>query len=708
MNNEVEELFAELLKLPQAQRKGYLSKVESTEDEKAAALRLLTAFESKSEFLNDDLLTDLANLDPDFFVSGSEQETVLKTGQRVGSYVVQESCGEGGMSIVYRATQSEPIKRQVALKLIRPSLFGPKAILRFFREQQALALVNHPNIATLYDVGTTPAGHPYAAMEFVDGKPITEFCKLQSFDSEAKIELFVKACQGLAEAHRHGIIHRDIKPDNILVAERAGVGYPKLIDFGIVKFFRPDMEANKTMTQAGQVLGSPRYMSPEQIEGKSVDQRSDVYSAGLVLFELLTLSPYRKGDTAEMMLTNSRTEVELLSDRLRSPNTNAHEELSRSELKSLLKWVHRDLNWILAKALARNPDERYPNVPSLVEDLTASKQRQPISVSKPGWLQRSARVAKSNQGPIAAAVALAMLVMCGLFFLNWRSSAQELSQFKADTKQQISEVKRQSDEELTIAKQESQDRLLEVERRQKEKLESIRKTSLVNEKRNAASNELILRLFASGDHQLTSEHLDMGSIRMYQDQFEQIRFQGGPKNHEEKTVYGILAVFYAMSGKFDEADQLMEEVVDVQRRSELQKVRIRICENYSANAKTKLASLPAGDRSLERASQQLVLGRCYIVLDMLGEAERLIAEAIEIYDEDSQSACEALVARNTLAKVYQLAKRNQALKDLLDLTYQTYKNDDELLDTKRGHSAFAQTNRMISIVKERESGGVGQ
>ncbi len=229
-----------------------------------------------------------------------------------------------------------------------------------------------------------------------------------------------------------------------------------------------------------------------------------------------------------------------------------------------------------------------------------------------------------------------------------------------------------------------------------DELSEIKLANKVSEERNAASNDLIISLFASHQYQLTPEQFDLTSIRMYQNEHDQIRKRGGPQTQQEKSVYGILAVFYAMSGSFDEADELMDQVTDLQQRSELHRVREKICENYAADAKQKLALLPEGDKSIEKAKQQLVLGRCYIVLDMLLDSEKLISESIEIFDSNPKLACESLIARNTLAELYEQAGKTNAHAQLLQKTYGSFKDNRTLLATDCGKSAFGKTAQMLA------------
>ena len=216
----VEELFASAIATAPEKRQLAISSSSYPTDVKDAAARLIKAYESSSRLLNDNLISDIAQADPDFFVDERESDIKLSPGDKVNEYVIESMIGEGGMSIVYRAVQSQPIKRRVAIKLIRPSILAPRTVLRFFREQQALALIRHPNVTTLYEVGVTEQGFPFAAMEIVNGLPISEFCDKHCLTSRQRMILFLQVCAGLKHAHRHGIVHRDVKPDNILVGVR--------------------------------------------------------------------------------------------------------------------------------------------------------------------------------------------------------------------------------------------------------------------------------------------------------------------------------------------------------------------------------------------------------------------------------------------------------------------------------------------------------
>ena len=228
--------------------------------------------------------------------ASTESPTVLgavlpeHVGSVIGPYKLLQQIGEGGFGIVYMAEQEQPVRRLVALKIIKPGMDTAQVIARFESERQALALMDHPNIARVLDAGATGPGHPYFVMELVKGVPITEFCDKNHLPPEARLELFLDVCRAIQHAHHKGIIHRDIKPSNVMVTLHDGVPVVKVIDFGVAKATVQKLTEKTLFTAYGQMLGTPAYMSPEQAEmsGLDIDTRSDVYSLGVLLYELLT------------------------------------------------------------------------------------------------------------------------------------------------------------------------------------------------------------------------------------------------------------------------------------------------------------------------------------------------------------------------------------------------------------------------------------
>ena len=213
-----------------------------------------------------------------------------RVGEQIGPYQVQEILGEGAFAVVYRADQHEPVRREVALKIVKLGMDTRQVIARFKVERQALAVMDHPHVAKVFDAGVTESGRSYFVMEYVAGAPITTYCDEHQLDIEQRLELFMEVCQAVQHAHHKGIIHRDLKPSNVMVAERDGTPHVKVIDFGVAKALDPELTEGSLFTHKGQIIGTLEYMSPEQagLTGEDVDTRSDIYSLGVLLYELLT------------------------------------------------------------------------------------------------------------------------------------------------------------------------------------------------------------------------------------------------------------------------------------------------------------------------------------------------------------------------------------------------------------------------------------
>ncbi len=255
----------------------------------------------------------------------------------IGRYKLLQDLGEGGFGVVFMAEQQEPVRRMVALKILKPGMDTREVIARFEAERQALALMDHPNIARVLDGGTTASGRPYFVMDLVKGIPITNFCDQNQLSTEARLQLFQKVCEGVEHAHQKGIIHRDIKPTNVLVMVQGGKAVPKVIDFGIAKALGQKLTERTLFTRFEQLLGTPAYMSPEQAEwgGIDIDTRSDIYSLGALLYELVTgTTPFEKETLAKAALVEVRriireTDPPTPSARLQGEWDSELEEISR-------------------------------------------------------------------------------------------------------------------------------------------------------------------------------------------------------------------------------------------------------------------------------------------------------------------------------------------------------------------------------------------
>ena len=345
-------------------------------------------------------------------------------GSRIGPYKLIRVLGEGGMGIVYLAEQDEPIRRQVALKVIKPGMDSTRIIARFEAEKQALALLDHPNIAHVYDAGTTENARPYFVMEYVKGLPITEHCDRQKLTIEDRLGLFLQICQAVHHAHQKGIIHRDIKPSNILVSTRDDQAAPKIIDFGVAKAISQPLTERTQLTEQGQLFGTPEYMSPEQanIGNEDIDTRSDIYSLGVLLYVLLTgVLPFdsetlRQGGLDHIRQVILDTEPEKPSTRLTSlgQEANSAAENRCTAVATLAKRLHRELEWIPLKAMRKERKERYQSALELAEDIENYLSGAALTAGPPTTIYRLKKFVRRNRAFVTGAAAVLVVVVAGM------------------------------------------------------------------------------------------------------------------------------------------------------------------------------------------------------------------------------------------------------------------------------------------------------
>ena len=318
-------------------------------------------------------------------------------GTIIDRFKLLEKLGEGGFGAVYVAEQKEPVRRRLALKIIKLGMDTRQVVARFEAERQALALMDHPNVAKVFDAGATETGRPYFVMELVRGVPITQYCDENNLPALKRLELFITVCQAIQHAHQKGIIHRDIKPSNILVTLHDGVPVPKVIDFGIAKAAQGDLTDKTLYTQFQQFIGTPAYISPEQAEmsGLDVDTRSDIYSLGVLLYELLVgKTPFDARELLvsgfdEMRRTLREKEPLRPSARLRAfpPEELTTTARRRSaEAPRLIKALRGDLDWIVMKCLEKDRTRRYDSANALADDLGRCLRDEPVAARPPSAL----------------------------------------------------------------------------------------------------------------------------------------------------------------------------------------------------------------------------------------------------------------------------------------------------------------------------------
>jgi eukaryotic-like serine/threonine-protein kinase len=351
-------------------------------------------------------------------------------GTRIGRYKLVQKIGEGGCGVVYMAEQEEPVRRRVALKIIKLGMETRSVIARFEAERQALAMMDHPNIARVFDAGATDRGSPYFVMELVRGVRITKYCDKNHLGIRQRLDLFIQICHAIQHAHQKGIIHRDIKPSNIMVALHDGVPVPKVIDFGISKATDARLADGLSFTAYAQLIGTPDYMSPEQadLSGLDIDTRSDIYSLGVLLYELLTgKTPF---DTKELLGSGlddfRRTLRERApprpSDRLltieRSEVTTAA-ECRRTDPSSLYSLIRDDLDWVVMKALEKDHRHRYETANGLAMDIQRHLNSEPVTAHPPSGLYQFRKLVRRNRVVFATAGAVALALVIGLGTSTW-------------------------------------------------------------------------------------------------------------------------------------------------------------------------------------------------------------------------------------------------------------------------------------------------
>jgi len=480
-------------------------------------------------------------------------------GTRIGRYKLLSTLGEGGMGIVYLAEQQGSIRRRVALKVIKPGMDSKRVLARFEAERQALALLDHLNIANVYDAGTTQAGRPFFVMEYVKGLPVTEYCDHHKLKINERLRLFQQVCNAVQHAHQKGIIHRDIKPSNILVSTQDDKAVPKIIDFGVAKAISQPLTERTLLTEDSQLLGTPEYMSPEQADmaGEDIDTRSDIYSLGVLLYVLLTgvlpfdSDTFREGGLDQVRKVIRETDPKTPSTRLSKLGEEAKTvaESRRTEVAALTKCLHRELEWIPLKAMRKERAERYRSASELSDDIENYLKGEPLMAGPPtaGYrLRKFLRRHKALVGGIAAVLVVSVIgaivsVTFALGQARARAESEAVTNFLA--KDVLRAVRTIKGQDATMAD------LLDVASKN---IEGKFEDQPVIEA--DIRWQLGMAYRALGDIRAAVPFLER-SYQLRREQFGE---------HKSPTTYtkNYLALAYLRAGQYSEAERLFDELIE--------------------------------------------------------------------------------------------------------------------------------------------------
>jgi len=429
MNDEpknVKLIFAEALEKSSAkERVAYLSEAcDEDSDLRAEVEELLKAHEQVGDFMEAPALEAEVTLEDPAIVEDS--------GTVIGRYKLLEKIGEGGFGVVWAAAQKKPVKRRVALKIIKLGMDTRQVVARFEAERQALAMMDHPNIAKVLDAGSTDAGRPYFVMELVRGIPVIEYCDQAKLSIGDRLDLFIKVCHAIQHAHQKGIIHRDIKPSNILITLHDGVPVPRVIDFGIAKATQQELTEMTIYTQHNQFIGTPAYMSPEQAEmsGLDIDTRSDIYSLGVLLYELLTgRTPF---DAKELMQSGidemrriireqepQRPSTKFATLQIKEQSTTAARHSTDSP--RLISLLRGDLDWIVMKCLEKDRTRRYDTANGLALDVIRHMSNEPVIARPPTAVYQLQKAWRRNKVVYTAVAAVVIALLLGTGISVWQA-----------------------------------------------------------------------------------------------------------------------------------------------------------------------------------------------------------------------------------------------------------------------------------------------
>ena len=584
-----------------------------------------------------------------------------RPGTQIGCYKLLRILGEGGMGVVYLAEQEQLIRRRVALKIIKPGMDSKRVLARFEAERQALALLDHPNIAQVHDAGTADSGRPYFVMEYVKGIPITDFCDRHSLSIEQRLRLFQQVCGALHHAHQKGIIHRDVKPSNILVTSENDQSAPKIIDFGVAKAIIQPLTERTLVTENSQLLGTPEYMSPEQVEfaNEDIDTRSDIYSLGVLLYELLTgVLPF-DSDTLRGGIENIRkaireTDPKTPSTRLTKlgdeANVIAHNR--GMQVHVLARHLRSELEWIPLKAMRKERAERYRSASELADDVENYLKGEPLIAGPPGTRYRLKKFVRRNRALVGGIAAVLVVLVAGV---------------AVSTVFAIGQARARADAELVtdFLERGVLNSGRDFKGREATLIDTLNSATTMLDRGDFQKRPLVE---ATIRQKLQRTYYDLGYfaraaghqkpiLRIYTEQFGKHHWKTG-------RALNWLAVCYYHAGMYREAEPLYKEVIEQARRH-----RAGFMVDYKLTWNANLGTTCAG-LGRYREAEQLVrpkveadsnlgygvhLGEIYRELGEYEAADRVLVEALDALRKPYEGPNMVGRAKGRVRCIHQLA-----------------------------------------------------
>jgi serine/threonine protein kinase/tetratricopeptide (TPR) repeat protein len=603
-------------------------------------------------------------------------------GTQIGPYTLVRKLGEGGMGAVYLAAQEQPVRREVALKIIKPGIGGEQVIARFAAERQALERMDHPNIARVLDAGTTQAGLPYFVMELVEGVPITQYCDEKRLTPRQRLELFVPVCHAVQHAHQKGIIHRDLKPSNLLVAVYDAKPVPKVIDFGVAKAVEKLQVEQTAFTQLGVLIGTPEYMSPEQadLDAAGVDTRSDIYSLGVVLYELLTgttpleAQRLRQIGWAQMLKSIREDHPPRPSTRL-STSGAARAEISArrgTEARRLQRLLMGDLDQVVMKALEKECDRRYQTANGLARDIERYLDDEPVEARGPSTTYRLRKFAYKHRFALTVAAGFAGVLVAGTAVSTWEAIRAKQARDKAVQAESAANTQR----DLAIAQRQRADEATGVSETVNQFLNEIilgEASPLVQEEHGLrARPDLTLREVLStaaarvgprfvGKPELEwrlratigNAYIDLGAFAEAQSQYERFLALAQSVRHNDRVVVDAmlsLGVAHSYRGDYKAAEGLFRDAIALSTNAfgendvhtvwatqDLADTYSELGQHRKAEALYK--QVMKAESALSRPPHEIVttlnnLASCYEGEDRSAEAEPLLEKALAMAKTD--------------------------------------------------------------------------